>query len=125
MSVATLTKRYPVLYINYYSGEWVVMASSGVLDPVQQLSTGLTLDSAIENAIKDTTCQVHKKPAAGIVSRAVAQVDKWLSSSSTPPIPQARGISIERKLRQARLLEKMMKPKVEKKSVKKPPSRIF
>jgi hypothetical protein len=119
-NVSTLTNRYPVLYLNYSDGEWVVLASSGVLDPIQQLASGLTLDSAVENAIKDTKCQIRRKPVAGIVARAFAQLEEWLA-----PSPETRPAAVNALKRQTQLLERMMKPKKGTPRAKNPSSRIF
>lgn len=124
----TLTSRYPVIYLNFFDGEWVVLASSGVLDPIQQLSTGSTLESAIENASKDTKCQIHQKHALGLVDRVIARLDKWLAASNstshlgiTPDVANA----LKRQMRQDKILKRMMKPKKGATRAKNPSSRIF
>jgi len=127
-NASTLTNRYPVIYLNYSDGEWVVLAASGVLDPIQQLASGRTLEAAIENALKDTTCQIRQKPAVGIVARVFARLDKWLEPCpSTSPLKITPDVAnaLKRKLRQDKLLAKMLKPKKGTKSAKNPSSRIF
>lgn len=124
-NVSTLTNRYPVIYLNYSDGEWVVLVANGVLDPIQQLASGQTLDSAVENAVKDTKCQIRRKPAAGIVARAFAQLEEWLAPSPSTSRPERRPAAVNAIKRQTQLLERMMKPKKGAPRAKNPSSRIF